>query len=84
VCQAGPGRAGRHVGTRCHSAVTGPDVGRGRSIRAVDCWTGVATWKRGGSPGEGGRSLVLPSGGQAGGKAPRAVAATPPTGATGG
>ena len=54
VVHAGTGRAVSQVGPRRHSAVTGHEVGRGRSRRAVDCGLGVAPLHRGRSTVPGG------------------------------
>jgi hypothetical protein len=43
VFKAGTGRAVRNVVTRCNSALTGQDVGRGKSIRSLYCLIWVAT-----------------------------------------
>src|SRR5262245_58947801 len=45
VLKAGTGRAVSNVVTRCHSALTGHDVGRWRRIRSLYCLTCVATLK---------------------------------------
>jgi hypothetical protein len=43
VFKAGTGMAVSNVVTRCHSALTGHEVGRCKSIRSLYCLTCVAT-----------------------------------------